>query len=111
MTQAESAAQPSRAHRLLHVLGAVLVVVVPALLMYAVVGELGVAAMFVGVLLGAVGAKLGGTRRMLYVAPVLGLAAGLGAFTAYDWWWVALLAAAGVHRRRAGSGSAGCHRC
>jgi hypothetical protein len=33
--------------------------------------------MFIGVLLGAVGAKLGGTGRMLYVAPVVGLAAGL----------------------------------
>ena len=33
---------------------------------------------------------------MLYLAPAIGLAAGLGAFTAYDWWWVGLLAAAGV---------------
>jgi hypothetical protein len=64
--------------------------------MYAVAGELGVAAMFVGLLLGAVGAKLGGTRRMLYVAPVVGLAAGFGAFTAYSWWWVVVLAAAGL---------------
>ena len=64
--------------------------------MYAVAGELGVAAIFVGLLLGAVGAKLGGTRRMLYVAPVVGLAAGLGAFTAYSWWWVVVLAAAGL---------------
>jgi hypothetical protein len=28
---------------------------------------------------------------MLYLAPAIGLAAGLGAFTAYDWWWVGLL--------------------
>ena len=41
-----------------------------------------------------VGAKLGGTRRMSVLAPLVGLAAGLGAFTAYDWWWVALLATA-----------------
>jgi integrase len=27
---------------------------------------------------------------------VLGLAAGLGTFTAYDWWWAALLAGAGI---------------
>ncbi len=33
---------------------------------------------------------------MLYLAPTIGLAAALGAFTAYDWWWVGLLAAAGV---------------
>jgi hypothetical protein len=41
--------------------------------------------MFTGVLLGGVGAKLGGTRRMSYLALLMGLAAGLGAFTAYDW--------------------------
>ena len=33
---------------------------------------------------------------MLFVAPLLGVAAGLGASTAYDWWWVALLACVGV---------------
>lgn len=64
--------------------------------MAALVGELGVAAMGLGVLLGATGCKLGGTRRMLFVAPLLGVAAGLGASTAYDWWWVALLACVGV---------------
>ena len=96
-TSGEPPAKPSTTRRLVHIVGAVLVVVVlPALLMYAVAGELGVSAMFVGVLLGAVGAKLGGTRRMLYVAPVVGLAAGLGAFTAYGWWWVVVLAAAGL---------------
>lgn len=52
--------------------------------------------MILGVLAGALGSKIGGTRRMLYLAPAIGLAAGLGAFTAYDWWWVGLLAAAGV---------------
>ena len=59
-------------------------------------GALGVSAMFVGLVLGVAGSKIGGTRRMLYVAPGLGVAAGLGAFTAYDWWWVALLAVVGV---------------
>ena len=73
-----------------------MVVVLPAVVMAAVVGALGVSAMFVGLILGVAGSKIGGTRRMLYVAPVLGVAAGLGAFTAYDWWWVALLAAVGV---------------
>jgi hypothetical protein len=55
-------------------------------------------------LVGALGSKTGGTRRMLYLAPAIGLAAGLGAFTAYDWWWAGLLAAAGVV---AGAGPAG----
>ena len=88
---------PSGVRRVLHIVGAVVVVLVlPALVIGAFVGELGVSAMFTGVLLGAVGAKLGGTHRMLYVAPALGVAGGLGAYTAYDWWWVALLAAAGV---------------
>jgi hypothetical protein len=89
--------KPSGVRRLLHIVGAVVVVLVlPALVIRAFVGELGVAAMFTGVLLGAVGAKLGGTRRMMFVAPALGVAAGLGAYTAYDWWWVALLAGVGV---------------
>ena len=89
--------KPSGAHRLLHVLGAVLVaVVLPALLMGALVGALGVSALLIGLILGAVGSKIGGTYRMLFVAPVLGVAAGLGAFTAYDWWWAALLASAGL---------------
>ena len=83
------------ARRLAHIVGAVIVfAVVPALVMAALVGEVGVAALFTGVLLGGVGAKLGGTRRMLYVAPGLALAAGLGAISAYDWGWVAVLAAA-----------------
>jgi hypothetical protein len=64
----------------------------PVLLMAAVAGRLGVGAMLVGILLGVVGSKIGGTGRMSYVAPLVGLAAGLGAFTAYDWWWVAVLA-------------------
>jgi hypothetical protein len=57
---------------------------------------LGVSAIFTGLVLGAVGSKIGGARRMVYVAPVIGVAAGLGAFTAYDWWWAALLAAVGA---------------
>jgi Fusaric acid resistance protein-like len=89
--------KPAGARRVMHILGAVFVVgVLPALVMGALVGELGVAAVLTGLLLGATGAKIGGTHRMLFVAPVLGVAAGLGAYTAYDWWWVALLAGAGV---------------
>jgi len=79
------------------VVGAVLVVaVLPALLMWVLVGEFGAAAMVTGLLLGAVGAKLGGTNRMAYLAPGMGLAAGLGAYAAYGWWWAALLALTGV---------------
>jgi MFS family permease len=89
--------KPSGALRIIHILGALLVaVVLPALLMDALVGRLGVSAMFIGLTLGVVGSKIGGTHRMLVVAPILGVAAGLGAFTAYDWWWAALLAIVGV---------------
>jgi hypothetical protein len=89
--------KPSGMRRVAHILGAMLVaVVLPALLMAALVGSLGVSALFVGLVLGVVGSKLNGTHRMLYVAPTVGVAAGLGAFTAYDWWWAALLAATGV---------------
>jgi len=81
----------------MHISGAVLVaVVLPVLLVGALVGQLGVGALFVGLLLGVVGSKIGGTRRMLFVAPMIGVAAGLGALTAYDWWWVALLAVVGA---------------
>ena len=87
----------SGAHRLVHLLAAVVVVVVlPAVVMGALVGALGVSAVFVGLVLGVAGCKIGGTQRMLFVAPLVGVAAGLGAFTAYDWWWAALLAATGL---------------
>ena len=52
--------------------------------------------MGVGLLLGATGCKLGGTRRMLVRRAAPGSRGGVGASTAYDWWWVALLASAGV---------------
>ena len=94
---ADASAPPSRARRVVHIVLAVLVAfVVPVLLLDALVGQYGANAMVLGVLVGALGSKIGGTRRMLYLAPAIGLAAGLGAFTAYDWWWVGLLAAAGV---------------
>jgi Fusaric acid resistance protein-like len=72
------------------------VAVFPALLMWVLVGEFGAAAMVTGLLLGAVGAKLGGTGRMVYLAPGTGLAAGFGAYAAYGWWWAGLLALTGV---------------
>jgi MFS family permease len=94
---AADAANRSRARRVVHIVLAVLVAfVVPVLLLDALVGQYGANAMVLGVVVGVLGSKIGGTRRMLYLAPAIGLAAGLGAFTAYDWWWVGLLAAAGV---------------
>ena len=89
--------KPPGARRALHILGAaVVVVVLPVGLMEALAGKLGAAAMIVGLLLGVLGSKIGGTRRMLYLAPAVALSAGLGAITAYDWSWVALLAVIGV---------------
>ncbi len=71
-------------------------VAVPMLLIGWLVGEFGAVAMLIGLLLGVVGSKIGGTRHMSYLAPAIGVAAALGAFTSYGWWWVALLAATGV---------------
>jgi hypothetical protein len=68
----------------------------PMVLVGVLVGEFGAGAMATGLVLGAAGSKIGGTRRMAYLAPAIGLAGGLGALTAYDWWWVALLATVGV---------------
>jgi hypothetical protein len=77
--------KPSSTRRVIHVIGAALVVVVlPVVLMDVLAGGFGADAMFVGLVYGVVGSKLGGTRRMLYVAPLVGVAAGLGASTAYD---------------------------
>lgn len=87
----------SSARRMVNILAAVLVgVVLPVVVIGALVGHFGAAAMFLGLLAGALGSKLGGTRRMLYLAPAIGVAAGLGAGSAYDWWWVALLAVLAV---------------
>jgi Fusaric acid resistance protein-like len=89
--------KPSGARRAIHILGAVVVVVVlPAVVIGVLVGEQGAAAMISGLLFGVLGSKLGGYRRMMYLAPGVGVAAGLGAFTAYDWGWVALLTVVGV---------------
>jgi len=86
-----------RVRRIVNILAAVLVgVVLPVVVVGALVGHFGASAMFIGLVWGVLGAKLGGTRRMLYLAPAVGVAAGLGAGTAYGWWWVALLAALGV---------------
>jgi predicted cobalt transporter CbtA len=86
-------AKPFSARWIFHVLVAVLVaLVLPVVLMDVLVGKFGADAMLTGLLWGVLGSRLGGTRRMLYLTPAVGVAAGLGAFTAYDWWWVALLA-------------------
>ena len=90
-------AKPSGGRRIANVLIAVLVfIVLPIGLVGALVGQFGVGAVMTGLVLGVAGSKIGGTRRMAYVAPAIGVAGGFGAFTAYDWWWVALLAATGV---------------
>src|SRR5262245_34231849 len=87
----------SAAGRVIHVVAAVLVVVVlPVVLMDVLVGGFGADAMFVGLVYGVVGGKLGGTRRMSYLAPAVGAAAGLGAVTAYDWWWVLVVGGSGL---------------
>jgi nitrate reductase NapE component len=67
--------KPSRARRIAHVLVAVLVfVVLPMVLVGALVGEFGAGAMAVGLVLGVAGSKIGGTRRMAYLAPAIGVA-------------------------------------
>lgn len=103
--------KPSGARRVLHILGAALVVVVlPVGLMEALAGRLGAAAMIVGLLLGVLGSKIGGTRRMLYLAPAVAVSAGLGAITAYAGrgWRCLRLSASSL---AAGSGSGGWRRC
>lgn len=93
----EAQANSSGSRRMLSILAAILVaVVLPIWVIGALIGEFAGAAMFLGVLLGAVGSKVGGTRRMLYLSPAFGVATGLAAFTAYNWWWVALLGGLGV---------------
>ena len=66
------------------------------MLLYVFLGTLGSRAMVIGLLVGVLGSKLGGTRRMLYLAPAVGVVGGLGAITAYHWSWVVLLAVVGV---------------
>ena len=66
------------------------------MVLYALLGDLGSRAMVLGLLLGVLGSKLGGTRRMLYLTPAVGIISGLGAITAYHWSWVVLLAVVAV---------------
>ena len=88
---------PSGARWTIHILAAALVVVVlPAVLVDIFVGVFAANALLLGLFLGVVGSMVGGTRRMVYLAVPFGVAAGLGAFTAYGWWWVALLALLGL---------------
>ena len=89
--------KPSGSRRMIHILGAGLVaVVLPVVVAYLLLGSLGSTAVAMGLLLGVLGSKLGGTRRMLYLAPAVGVAAGLGAITAYHWSWVVLLTVTAV---------------
>ena len=88
---------PSSARRAVHIVGAVLVVVVlPVVLVDLLVGKFAADALFLGLLFGVLGSMVGGTRRMVYLAVPFGVAASLGAFTAYGWWWVGVLAVLGV---------------
>ena len=70
---AGASSQPSRRRRMIHILGAALVgVVLPVVLLYVFLGDLGSRAMVIGLLVGVLGSKLGGTRRMLDLAPAVG---------------------------------------
>jgi hypothetical protein len=52
--------KPSRARRMIHILGAALVgVVLPVVVLYALLGDLGSRAMVIGLLLGVLGSKRG----------------------------------------------------
>jgi hypothetical protein len=89
--------KPSHERRTINILVAALVaVVLPVVVLYLLLWNLGSRAMVIGLLLGVLGSKLGGTRRMLYLTPAVGIAGGLGAITAYHWSWVVLLAVVGV---------------
>lgn len=93
----EATDKPSGAHRAIHIIAAVLVVVVlPVVLVDSLVGKFAANALVLGLLFGIIGSMVGGTRRMTYLAVPFGVAGGLGAFTAYGWWWVGLLALLGV---------------
>jgi len=87
---ADASARSSRARRVIQIVLAVLVAfVVPVLLLDALVGEYAANAMVLGVLVGALGSKIGGTRRMLYLAPAIGLAGG-GSWCSRSFVFVAL---------------------
>ena len=89
--------KPSSSRRTIHIVGAVVVVVVlPVVLLDALVGKFEANALLLGLLFGVLGSMVAGTRRMVYLAVPFGVAGGLGAFTAYGWWWVGLLALLGA---------------
>jgi hypothetical protein len=93
----EAEDKPSVVHRTVHIVVAVLVVVVvPVVLVNVLVGKFTADALVLGLLFGVIGSMVGGTRRMTYLAVPFGVAAGLGAFTAYGWWWVGLLGLLGI---------------
>lgn len=88
---------PPSTRRAIHIVAAVLVgVVLPVALVDTLVGRFAANALFLALFLGVLGSMIGGTRRMVYLAVPFAVAGGLGAFTAYDWWWVGLLTLLGV---------------
>jgi hypothetical protein len=75
---ADASANPSRARRVVQIVLAVLVAfVVPVLLLDALVGSTA-RTRWSSAFWSAPRLQIGGTRRMLYLAPAIGLAAGLG---------------------------------
>ena len=88
---------PPSTRRAIHIVAAVLVgVVLPVALVDILVGHFAANALFLALFLGVLGSMIGGRRRMVYLAVPFAVAGGLGAFTAYDWWWVGLLTLLGV---------------
>ena len=88
---------PPSTRRAIHIVAAVLVgVVLPVALVDTLVGHFAANALLLAMFLGVVGSMIGGTRRMVYLAVPFAVAGGLGALTAYDWWWVGLLTLLGV---------------
>ena len=72
--------KPSGSRRMIHILGAALVgVVLPVVVLYALLGNSAPGRCSIGLMVGVIGSKLGGTRRMLYLAPAVGIAGGTGA--------------------------------
>ena len=58
--------EPSRARRMIHVVAEALVAVVLRVVLHVFLGDLGSRAMVMGLLLGVLGSKLGGTHQRIW---------------------------------------------